>query len=142
VNSPSEAGFHFELFATIRDIVRQTPLGLDAEVKTPGSPTRADILVINRTRLAYELKFNHLRESEITAAARQAELYRQQFLVDRMVVVNFVPRGHLFDPLYQVEHLEDIKIIHAQFADSYDEFDVSYLEEGQVQHRVVKAGNL
>lgn len=54
-----------------------------------------------------------------------------------------VPRGHtyIFDPIYQVKQFEDIQVIHAQFPNSCDEFDLSYLENGQVQHRVVKAGN-
>lgn len=136
----SESVFHLELFATIRDIMQKASLtrGFYAEVKTPDSRTRAEILLINGIRLAYEIKSNQLREKEITAAARQADQYRQQFQVDHMVVVNFAPHGHLLDPIYQVKQFEDILIVHAQYANSCDEFDLSYLVDGRVQHRAVK----
>lgn len=73
--------------------------GLHTEVKTPDSGTRADILLINGTRLAYELKSNQFRIKEITAAARHSDQHRQQFQVNHMVVVNLhvsSPRTYLY----------------------------------------------
>ncbi|KAL7688442.1 putative P-loop containing nucleoside triphosphate hydrolase [Plasmopara halstedii] len=111
---------------------RQAPTltrGIYAEVKTPGSRRRADILIANGVRVAYELKSNQLRESEIEAAAKQADGYRQQFNVDRMVVVNFVPMGHTLDEVYRFTRFLRVQIVHAQFADSCDQFSLQYLGE-------------
>ncbi|POM76879.1 LOW QUALITY PROTEIN: Crinkler (CRN) family protein [Phytophthora palmivora] len=81
--APSELAFHHGLHSTIRDILKKGAL-------TRSSRRRADILIANEVRVAYELKSNQLRESEIHAAAKQADEYRQQFNVVRMLVVNFV----------------------------------------------------
>ncbi|KAF4033567.1 hypothetical protein GN244_ATG14493 [Phytophthora infestans] len=131
--APSESAFHHELYSTIRDILKKGALtrGIYAEVKTPGSRRRADILIANGVRVAYELKSNQLRESEIEAAAKQADEYRQQFNVDRMVVVNFVPMGHTLDEVYRFTRFPRVQIVHARFADSCDQFSLQYMYLGE-----------
>ncbi|GMF10516.1 unnamed protein product [Phytophthora lilii] len=129
--APRESAFHHELYSTIRDILKKGALtrGIYAEVKTPGSRRRADILIANGVRVAYELKSNQLRESEIEAAAKQADEYRQQFSVDRMLVVNFVPIGHTLDEVYRFMRFPRVQIVHARFADSCDQFSLQFLGE-------------
>ncbi|KAF4040029.1 hypothetical protein GN244_ATG07840 [Phytophthora infestans] len=67
-HAPSEAVFHRELYSTIRGILTEE----SAEAKKTGSRRRANILIANGIRLAYEVKSNLLRESEIEATVKQA----------------------------------------------------------------------
>ncbi|KAE8998405.1 hypothetical protein PR001_g18275 [Phytophthora rubi] len=132
--SQSEAVFHFELYAVIRDMLRKAnQKKIYRKAKITNANTRADILVVNGSRLAYELKVNQLLEqSEINVAASQAYEYKQQFRVQRMLIVNFVPAGHVFDKVYRVEACPGVEIVHVQFRESCDDFTISYLPEENI----------
>ncbi|KAG7382900.1 hypothetical protein PHYPSEUDO_004245 [Phytophthora pseudosyringae] len=133
-NSPSEAVFYFELYAVLRDILDKAGTKkIYPEVKTADTKTRADILITNGDRLAYELKVNQLLEkSEINVAAAQADGDKNQFGVQRMLVVNFVPAGHTFDNVYRVETCPTVEIVHVEFSASYDDFRVFCLREEDI----------
>ncbi|EEY59692.1 Crinkler (CRN) family protein [Phytophthora infestans T30-4] len=131
--SASEAIFHHELYAVIRDILSKDGQGrkqVCPEAKTVDSRTRADILIINGIRFAYELKVDLLAECpKMNAAAAQANGYKKQFKVQHMLVVNFIPSGHQFDKVYRVEAHPSVELVHVTYSESFDHYTIYYLPE-------------
>ncbi|DBA00764.1 TPA: LOW QUALITY PROTEIN: hypothetical protein N0F65_001235 [Lagenidium giganteum] len=99
--APSESAFHHEQYSTIGDVLKQGALtrGIYAEVKTSGSRRRADILIANGVRVAQISYGNPTSKSP----QKQADEYRQQFNVDRMLVVNLDTR---LDEVYRFTRSE------------------------------------
>lgn len=136
-----ESVFHFELFRSIQGIFRHSWFvrKVSTTVKALCVPDRADIFLHeNKHSLAFDFRSNLVSESDITAAVEQAEAYRLQFNVERMIVVNFVPPGPKIE---QMQYFPEIEIVHVQFAAACDLYDLFFLNgngTGKVKHRNVK----
>ncbi|GMF23071.1 unnamed protein product [Phytophthora lilii] len=103
------------------------------EIKPAGTKARASLLIVNRIRLAYDITvYRLLGESEINVAAARADEYKNQFDVDRMPVVNFVPAGHSFDSVYRVEACLSVEVVPVVFSASYDTYSISYLPQDSI----------
>ncbi|KAF1335414.1 hypothetical protein FI667_g1059, partial [Globisporangium splendens] len=138
--SPSEAVFQFELYASIRSILHTSKCSRSvlAKARDPGDKRRLDIIISNGVTYGYELKSNKLTKAEIESAVKQAEDYRHLLAIDKMFMVNFVPRSRALDDVYQIEGYPDIKIIHVCFPASCDEYELKYLgEDGEIDSRTV-----
>ncbi|KAK1941398.1 hypothetical protein P3T76_007264 [Phytophthora citrophthora] len=114
----SELVFHHELYPTIRAILkkRSRSRGIYADVTTPTYPARDDIVITSEIRIAFQLKFNQVRASDIEVAVQQADEYRRQFKIDRMLLINFVPIGHKADEVYGLAEFPMVEVIHVRFA--------------------------
>jgi hypothetical protein len=141
-DSPSEAFFQFELYASTRGILHkhQQTRKVLAEARERGEKRRLDITISNGTSYGFELKSNKLTREEIEAAVEQADGYRRLLGIDTMFVVNFVPRIHVMDDVYHVDNYPDIKVIQICFPDTCDEYELKFLgENGEIENRVVQS---
>lgn len=59
---------------------------------------------------------------------KQADGYRTLLSIDTMFMVNFVPQGHVVDNVFEVIGYSAVKVIHIQFPDSCDRYDLQFLE--------------
>jgi hypothetical protein len=129
--SPSEAVFQFELYASMRGLLQKhkCPRKVLAEAREVGDRRRLDITISNGKTYGFELKANKLTAAEIEAAVEQADGYRRILNIDTMFVVNFVPRGHALRDVYLIDGYAEIKVIHVCFPDSFHEYELHFLDD-------------
>ncbi|GMF12343.1 unnamed protein product [Phytophthora lilii] len=125
--SLSESVFHFELYASIRGILKannstKTVLAEASDSYDTGK-RRLDIIDRNGEKYGYELKLIQLSKNEIIRAVQQADGYRRLLKFDAMFVINFVPQGHSIQQLvYNVQAYPRVKVIYVFFPDTCDEY--------------------
>ena len=128
--SSSEAIFQFELYASIRAILLKHDATRKVFAETRGfGEKKLDIMIRNGTSYGFELKLNKLRRRELEDAAEQADGYRRFLRIDKMMLVNFVPQGHLMDDVYHIEAFQDIQVIHVRYPVACDEYELKFLGE-------------
>jgi Crinkler effector protein N-terminal domain/ATPase family associated with various cellular activities (AAA) len=128
--SPSEAIFQFELYASIRGILKSKIFAnrhVLAEARRVEDRRQLDIIVFfYGVKHGYELKVNQLTRKAITDAAAQADGYRKLLQIDEMLLVNFVHNGHQIDPVYQIDAYPKVQIVHVRLSDSFDEYTMHF----------------
>jgi hypothetical protein len=138
--SSVDSALHFELFAAMCGLLKKyiTRWKVRAEDQVLRNKERLDIIISNGIRYGIELKYNILYAKKIEAAVKQAEAYRRNLGVDKMFLLNFVPRIHIVDEVYELKDFSDIKIMHVMFRDSYHEYMLKYLGgNGKVETHTV-----
>lgn len=74
--SPSESNFHYELYSSIRELLKSTKLKLNVFSEADDTKQgNVDILILNGVRHGYELKVNQLLVADIKKATEQANRY-------------------------------------------------------------------
>jgi hypothetical protein len=109
-----------------------------AEARLLGDKRRLDIIISNGMKYGFELESNILYARQIEAAVREADAHRHHLRIDKMFLVNFVPQGHLFDEVYELQDFSDIKIIYVVFRDTCHEYTLKFLGgNGEVESHTV-----
>ena len=138
--TPIEAIFQYELYASIRGIFRNDDgTQVLAEARGHGEKKALNITISNGTSYGFEIKSNHLTKEDIKAVVEQADAYKCLVGIDKMFVANFVPRIKVIDEVYHFDTFPDIRVIHIRFSDTYNEYELKYLgEDGEIHMQNVK----
>lgn len=143
--SHREAIFQFELYSAMRGIMQRNDCTQQilAETRGHGENQRFDILISGgggSISCGFELKSNKRTIAEIETAVKQADSHKQLLGIDKMFVVNFVPRIQVMDDVYHIDYFPDIKVVHVCYAETYDEYELKFLgEKGETQSRKVRS---
>ncbi|DAZ93416.1 TPA: LOW QUALITY PROTEIN: hypothetical protein N0F65_011736 [Lagenidium giganteum] len=134
-----ESTFHLALLPTVQAILEKNPVGNRSKVMTAKSPSRFDLLIDHDCKIAFELKSNQSDEAQIRATVKKADDYRQQYYVDYMIVVMFVPNGQRVDEMYRVVEFPNVHVVYVWFAPSCDRFRLRFQAEGgKIKQRPVR----